>query len=276
MGMFVHVLLAKSTPTTTPTPPSPPQLTISDRTGQPGSAFTIRGSNYLPDAQATVTINGVQLGTLITDATGMLTVTLETAINAAPGYYEVTIASSPQRASTGYTLDADEPLREAEAGSASILVPSTVSPAAVYLPLVHKAIPPTATPTPTSTPIPTSTPTPTSTPIPTSTPEPVPYDGTWRGTTSQGKSVLFTVEGNSITYFEIQAQSGVCQLTYTFESSTRINGTSFTESSPVFNDGSFVEVEGTFNSGSLVSGTLTGSEPDCGGAINVTWNATKQ
>ncbi len=136
-----------------------------------------------------------------------------------------------------------------------------------YLPLIIKPVPPPPTATPTNTPTPTSTPRPTRTPVP------VPYDGSWSGTTSQGKPVTFTVASNAVTRYYIEYDVGSCLVEFGFSSYVFITNNVFSDSDSFF-DGSSYTFTGNFNSNTTASGTFTANEVGCGNTT-ITWNATK-
>ncbi|MCI0526604.1 MAG: VCBS repeat-containing protein, partial [Nitrospira sp.] len=108
------------------------------------------------------------------------------------------------------------------------------------------------------------------------------YNGNWSGTTSQGKSISFTVVNNAITSlkFEATTQSGCIvgfSLTTTFGTPVPITGNTFsvtTNGSPVS-----YTINGTFSSNTFASGdlqvTFRQSFPvSCTGSASVTWTAT--
>jgi hypothetical protein len=138
---------------------------------------------------------------------------------------------------------------------------------------------PTATATPTETPSPTETATPTT--VPTATPRPLLYEGTWQGTTSQGKTIQFTVSNNRLVNYvwEITLEQGGCtvnvQTTSGPSSVIAITGSSFTQT----NDNAIASgtINGTFNSPTSASGTITMTKKDqCSGSVTATWSASKQ
>jgi hypothetical protein len=141
-----------ATPTSTPTaePDHPAQLTINYQTGMPGSAFTISGAYYEPNALVLISANERVVGTLPTDNDGAFTFSLTTVAAANPGDYQViatmsqalAATSAPMRqANTQYTLDRAAPLREASEGISTITVPADVQPltgSRTFLPLIER------------------------------------------------------------------------------------------------------------------------------------------
>ncbi len=108
-----------------------------------------------------------------------------------------------------------------------------------------------------------------------------PYDGSWNGTTSQGKTISFTIANSVITAFSIRYQaSGTCGTVegpFTF-TTPGMSGNTFT----IATQGSIsfvVTVNGTFNSGTSASGTVSASLSPPTTACNMsgsgTWTATK-
>ena len=116
--------------------PLDPTLSINYATGQPGSLFTVAGSNFPVDSTATVTINGVLMGTTITtDLMGNLTFILDTSV-ASVGRYVVTVTVNPSMTVT-FELDPAEPFRPQSGSAPIIVVPSDIAfTEVIYLPLV--------------------------------------------------------------------------------------------------------------------------------------------
>ena len=102
-----------------------PELAINYPTGQPGSYFSLTGSNYPTNSTATVKVNGTDLGTVPVTASGTLTFTLVTD-KADPGYYTVDVSVNPSAAIT-FILDPAEPLRSQENDGLVFSVPSGIA-----------------------------------------------------------------------------------------------------------------------------------------------------
>lgn len=170
---------------------------------------------------------------------------------------------------------------------------STPTPTATHTPTATPTYTPThtPTPTPTDTATPTKTATPTNTPTPTETatptltptftPRPLLYEGTWQGTTSQGKTIQFTVSNNRLINYiwESTLEQGGCRVNTRIESGPTsaipITGNSFSET----NDNAITTttINGTFNSTTSASGTITMTKKDqCSGSVTATWTANKQ
>ena len=107
------------------------------------------------------------------------------------------------------------------------------------------------------------------------------YDGSWMGTTDQGKPFSFIVTGNAIksavVEYEIKGHS--CSVnsvtTGNFTSPPRITGNTFTWTSG--GQQASHTITGTFNSATSASGTITASRAsECAGSATITWTATKQ
>lgn len=153
-----------------------------------------------------------------------------------------------------------------------------------YLPLIVKQIPPAAAPSPSPEPAPSPTPEPIPSPTPTPGPE---RAGTWRGTTSQGKEVGFTIENNAFKTVTVGYSVPACGFsgssTVFFSTPQPITGNEFTVQSSGFGPlaTSFVLV-GNFTSDTTASGnlqvTFSSSFPytPCHGTANATWTAAKQ
>ncbi len=163
----------------------------------------------------------------------------------------------------------------------------TATPTATYTPTptTTPTATPTNTPTPTDTATPTVTPTPTETatptPTPTATPRPLLYEGLWRGTTSQGAVIEFTVSNNRLINYswEITLAQNGCTVNTRISSgptsSITINGNSFYESSDLSLSAN--TISGSFNSPTSASGSITFTQKaQCAGSVTTTWTATKQ
>lgn len=102
-----------------------PELAINVANGAPGSFFTLTGSDYPANEEATVNINGHEVGTVATDDNGMFTLILSTT-GADEGNYIVTVSVNPS-ASTQFVLDAEEPVRPQEGTGTEITVPAGIA-----------------------------------------------------------------------------------------------------------------------------------------------------
>jgi len=107
------------------------------------------------------------------------------------------------------------------------------------------------------------------------------YDGSWSGTTSQGKAITFTIANNVITAFSIRyvatGSCGTVEGPFTF-TTPGLSGNGFT----IGTQGSIsfiVTVNGTFNSSTTASGNLSVALSPPTTACNMsgagTWTATK-
>jgi hypothetical protein len=67
-----------------------PELSVNATSGAPGSVFAFTGSSYPGNAIATVYVNGVSKGTVMTDDTGTATFLINAAL-AQPGLYNITL-----------------------------------------------------------------------------------------------------------------------------------------------------------------------------------------
>lgn len=117
--------------------PDQPSLAINYPTGQPGSIFTLTGSDFPPGDTATVSVNGNVLGSVTTDSDGKLMFLLDTT-NADEGFYGVTASVNPN-AGTGMFLDADAPLRPQEDSGTVFDVPAGIALTEfLYLPVIYR------------------------------------------------------------------------------------------------------------------------------------------
>lgn len=101
-------------------------------------------------------------------------------------------------------------------------------------------------------------------------------NGTWTGTTSQGKIFSFNVSGGSVSNIYIgYSLSGSCSpspIGTQLYSSYPINGTSFSTTGSL-------SISGSFGSGSNASGSFTinftGNPAGCSSSASGTWSAAK-
>ena len=101
-------------------------LTVSYPTGQPGSSLTITGWHFVPNAQATLSINGQVLTTSLTiNPTGSFILFLDTH-SADVGAYVVTVSVNPS-AKVSFILDDGAPLRPQEGGGLTFVVPAGIA-----------------------------------------------------------------------------------------------------------------------------------------------------
>lgn len=119
--------------------PSPAALTINFSSGAPGSFFNITGTGYPANRTATISVNGVALGTALTGTDGSFSATLQTSPDSSAGTYFVTVSVNPS-AITQYQLDPDAPLRAQEGELPSYSVPEDVPAITdlVFLPLIMR------------------------------------------------------------------------------------------------------------------------------------------
>jgi len=105
--------------------------------GAPGSTFTIIGSNYPPNSLATVYLNYIEVGTLMTDSEGGFEFTINIPDGAEPGLYLVTVSVNPTY-SIYITIDAEEPVRDHEDLQEHIEAPVVDPLKQTFLPLIIK------------------------------------------------------------------------------------------------------------------------------------------
>lgn len=87
-----------------------PKLNVNEDSGAPGSIFAFTGSDYPPLSLAAIYFDGLQVGSVMTDANGMATFTLDTT-GAAVGLYNVTMEVDVNASATeGIELKVGEPL----------------------------------------------------------------------------------------------------------------------------------------------------------------------
>lgn len=104
------------------------------------------------------------------------------------------------------------------------------------------------------------------------------YDGTWTGTTSQGKAFSFTVSGSKVTSITIgYTLTGNCSPSPTGATVTLSSGNSISGSSFSITGGT--AISGSFSSANASSGSFTinftGNPPGCSSTAGGTWTASK-
>ena len=102
-----------------------PELAVNFTDGAPSSFFTLSGSDYPANEEATVNVNGHDLGTVTTDENGAFMLILSTA-EADEGIYIATVSVNPS-ATTQFLLDVEAPLRPQQGTGTEIPVPSDIA-----------------------------------------------------------------------------------------------------------------------------------------------------
>lgn len=113
-----------------------PMSTLNYATGQPGSYFTLRATNFPSNQTATISVNDRPITTTTTDARGAFTAVLDTRELPA-GAYVVKTTVNPE-AKSPLILAAEQPLRAKEGTSTPILIPLAVALQRSYLPLIRR------------------------------------------------------------------------------------------------------------------------------------------
>lgn len=112
-------------------------LTTNYTSGKPGSFFTLEGFKFAANDIATITINGVALGTIPTDSTGELLFLLDTE-HASAGFYTVTASAAGANSSVRFTLASRNLTHEQADEGTVFVVPSNIGSGIVYLPLISR------------------------------------------------------------------------------------------------------------------------------------------
>ncbi|RPI31767.1 MAG: hypothetical protein EHM70_10730 [Chloroflexota bacterium] len=117
-----------------------PRVQVNHDTGKPGSVFSFSATGFPANSTARLSANGRELSnSLVTDATGGLTVQLSTDPSAVPGRYTISLSVNPS-ASTSIILDSSAPLYPSEGSGTLFQLPVDVLPARMlYLSLVKKS-----------------------------------------------------------------------------------------------------------------------------------------
>jgi hypothetical protein len=112
-------------------------LVINYSNGSPGSYFNIIGTNYLPDQEVSVVVNGhVLIDDLYIDSSGYFSFLIDTT-GADPGKYIVNITGA-EDLRVGFVLDSSYPTRAQEGSGPVITLPTGIALThSVYIPLVQ-------------------------------------------------------------------------------------------------------------------------------------------
>lgn len=152
----------------------------------------------------------------------------------------------------------------------------TLTPTTVPSPTVTPSPTPFLVPTLTLTPAPTQTSSPTATPT---TPSAIVakgiYDGTWQGTTSQGKAIKFKIENDTITLFAIEFEPKVCGVSvYTNLEAQALKGNTF-DKVIKFGVTTWFVVSGTIDAQGKMLGTLVAEKTLLCEPTRLEWSTTR-
>jgi hypothetical protein len=114
----------------------PAVLEINHDSGQPGSFFAITGSNFSPNASATITANGTLLGNVPTDSNGNLAFIIDST-GAELGLY-VILATTGESATTRFTLIPEGELWPQEGSGPILTLPPDIAGNPIYLPITNR------------------------------------------------------------------------------------------------------------------------------------------
>lgn len=104
----------------------PVDVSINYLDGTPGSYFTVSGSRFLPDSVVSLVVNGVDLGTVTSDAAGNFTFILATD-NAELGGYLLRTAAGTLGGSAGFVLSPDSVERPQETNATIFNIPPGIA-----------------------------------------------------------------------------------------------------------------------------------------------------
>lgn len=153
----------------------------------------------------------------------------------------------------------------------------TLTPTTVHSPTVTPSSMASLVPILTSTPMPTRTSSPTATPT---TPSATPavkgiYDGNWNGTTSQGKTIKFKIENDTITLFAIEFEPKVCGVSaFTNLEAQTLKGNTF-DKVIKFGVTTWFVVSGVIDAQGKMSGTLIAEKTLLCEPTRLEWSATR-
>jgi Tol biopolymer transport system component len=110
-------------------------LDINHPGGAPGSYFTLTGSYFPPTSTATLTVNGLTLGDVPTDATGNAVFLLHTT-DATPGLYTIRLTVAPYWAETQLILHPANDTHPQEGSGPIFDLPASLAHHLLYFPLL--------------------------------------------------------------------------------------------------------------------------------------------
>ena len=111
-------------------------LEVNHQSGQPGSFFTITGTNYPADATMTIQVNGASLGSVQSDENGNLLFVINTT-GANPGYYTV-VLDPVNDVYTRFVLRAGDTLWPQDATAPVVQLPADIANQLILMPSVHR------------------------------------------------------------------------------------------------------------------------------------------
>lgn len=114
----------------------PMTLEIDHTHGQPGSFFTLTGTNYAVDAALEVHVNGVFVGTVQSDSSGSLLFVLSTA-GAEPGVYTVVVGQVSE-VYVRFELDEQAPLWPQEVEAPVLTLPTDIANYLIFMPVIRE------------------------------------------------------------------------------------------------------------------------------------------
>jgi hypothetical protein len=103
--------------------------------GGPGSYFSLTAAHFPPTTTATITVNGLSLGTVETDGSGQAAFRLDTT-SAGPGYYQVRLTVAPYWAAAEFILYVGGQLHPLEGSGPIFPIPSNLANRPVFLPFL--------------------------------------------------------------------------------------------------------------------------------------------
>ena len=112
----------------------PMTLEINYASGKPGSFFTLTGFNFPPDAEVTILVNNVVLGTVATNSIGSLMFLIDST-GADEGHYSV-VTDEVTSPTAQFLLDTDEPLHPQEEDGVIFTLPAGIAYMLIHLPVI--------------------------------------------------------------------------------------------------------------------------------------------
>lgn len=112
------------------------ELDVAEDSGAPGSAFLFHGAGYPANQPATILIDGIAAGSLMTNGDGQATFLIQTHPSDALGSYQITLAVDANSSATEDITLNDDPLLPPPPDFDGLVLP--LSHSNTFLPIVRK------------------------------------------------------------------------------------------------------------------------------------------
>jgi photosystem II stability/assembly factor-like uncharacterized protein len=115
----------------------PIDLSLNHSSGSSGSFFTVTGTNFPSDQEASIKVNGNNLGTIAIDSSGGFSFQLDSS-QASEGDYQVTVSVLDVHRTVRFLLADGEPVQPADGSGPMFVLPAGIGWQYISLPLVSR------------------------------------------------------------------------------------------------------------------------------------------